>query len=263
MIDEKKLDTNKYDKEISMLSNFFGVNKYYMINRLNEGKEHKHWFLDLSLEIYSEEDYDFRHDYPERAMDFTIYMDTVESLGYADLKEIEGCDSYPNPQVTWDGFCKNCGLDTTKDTRYDPNNPRLLCFSPKVFFEGLKEFALEQMKNDIKHSYLVFEDISNRPDIIVDNEQLFMYATEMTKKDKITARDLECWWESVAIKKKYRVHAEVISDVYVDIEANSEEEALQIAEDMDGSEFVEDHCGGEFKITSAYLREEPEEELDR
>ena len=64
-------------------------------------------------------------------------------------------------------------------------------------------------------------------------------------------------------KKIYRVNAEVISDVCVDIEAESEEEALQIAEDMDGSEFIEDHCGGDFKITSAYLREEPEEELDR
>ncbi len=64
-------------------------------------------------------------------------------------------------------------------------------------------------------------------------------------------------------KKIYRVNAEIISDVYVDIEANSEEEALQIAEDMDGSEFIEDHCGGDFKITSAYVKEEPEEELDR
>lgn len=63
-------------------------------------------------------------------------------------------------------------------------------------------------------------------------------------------------------KKIYRVNAEVISDVYVDIEAESEEEALRLADNMDGGEFIEDPCGGEFRITNAYVVEEPEEEIE-
>lgn len=49
---------------------------------------------------------------------------------------------------------------------------------------------------------------------------------------------------------KYRVWAECISDVYLDVEAESEEEAFEIAEESDGGEWIEDATGGEFKIGS-------------
>lgn len=56
----------------------------------------------------------------------------------------------------------------------------------------------------------------------------------------------------------YRVWAECISDVYVDIEADSEEEAREAAEALDGGDFIEDPTGGDFKIGSAYeVDEEP------
>ena len=48
----------------------------------------------------------------------------------------------------------------------------------------------------------------------------------------------------------FRVWAECISDVYVDIEADSEEEAREAAEELDGGDFHEDYTGGEFRIGS-------------
>ena len=41
----------------------------------------------------------------------------------------------------------------------------------------------------------------------------------------------------------YRVWAECISDVYVDVEANSEEEAFEFANELDGGAFVDDGYG--------------------
>lgn len=56
----------------------------------------------------------------------------------------------------------------------------------------------------------------------------------------------------------YRVWAECISDVYVDIEAETEEEAKEAAEALDGSNFIADPTGGDFKIGTAYaIDEEP------
>ena len=52
------------------------------------------------------------------------------------------------------------------------------------------------------------------------------------------------------MKKKFRVYAVIEQDLYVDIEAESEEEALEIAENMDGGDFEQD-TGGDFRITYA------------
>ena len=48
---------------------------------------------------------------------------------------------------------------------------------------------------------------------------------------------------------KYRVWAEMITDCYVEVEAESEEDAMNIAEDIDGGDFVIDD--GDWKITHA------------
>ena len=47
---------------------------------------------------------------------------------------------------------------------------------------------------------------------------------------------------------KYRVWAHSISDVYIDIEAETEEQALEAAKEVDGGDFHEDifGCGWEF-----------------
>lgn len=45
------------------------------------------------------------------------------------------------------------------------------------------------------------------------------------------------------MKKVYRVWAQCISDVYVDIEAESEEKARELAEDIDGADFHDDGIG--------------------
>ena len=42
---------------------------------------------------------------------------------------------------------------------------------------------------------------------------------------------------------KYRVWAECISDVYLDVEADSEEEAMDIARATDGGEFIDSGDG--------------------
>lgn len=45
------------------------------------------------------------------------------------------------------------------------------------------------------------------------------------------------------MKKVYRVWAQCISDVYIDIEAESEEKARELAEDIDGADFHDDGIG--------------------
>ena len=54
---------------------------------------------------------------------------------------------------------------------------------------------------------------------------------------------------------KYRVWAECISDVYLDVEADSEKEARAIAEETDGSEFTEDGIG-DWRFGSIYQIDE-------
>ena len=49
----------------------------------------------------------------------------------------------------------------------------------------------------------------------------------------------------------YRVWAESISDVYVDIEADCEEDALEVARELDGGDFV-DSGGGDWRYGSIY-----------
>ena len=51
---------------------------------------------------------------------------------------------------------------------------------------------------------------------------------------------------------KYRVWAECISDVYLDVEAESEEEALEIAAETDGGDFI-DSGTGDWDLGSAIL----------
>lgn len=52
---------------------------------------------------------------------------------------------------------------------------------------------------------------------------------------------------------KYRVWAEMITDCYVEVEAESEEEAMNIAEDIDGGDFITDdsYGSGDWRITHA------------
>lgn len=72
------------------------------------------------------------------------------------------------------------------------------------------------------------------------------------------------------MKKVYRVWAQSISDVYVDIEADSEEKAMEIAEELDGSVFHDDGiCDWIFgsvvemeDVDPDYIQEEFEEEED-
>lgn len=60
----------------------------------------------------------------------------------------------------------------------------------------------------------------------------------------------------------YKVYAEVISDVYAYIEAPSEEDAYDYARNvLDGNDFTEDVCGGDF-IVSSNVVEVDEEEID-
>ncbi len=60
---------------------------------------------------------------------------------------------------------------------------------------------------------------------------------------------------------KYIVNAEMVTNCYLEVEANNEEEALAIAENTDGGEFVtdDDPNSGSWIITDAVLKEEKEE----
>ena len=57
----------------------------------------------------------------------------------------------------------------------------------------------------------------------------------------------------------YRVWAQSISDVYLDVEAESEEEAYEIANEADGGEFVEYSCGGDWILGDIERIDEEEE----
>lgn len=62
---------------------------------------------------------------------------------------------------------------------------------------------------------------------------------------------------------KWRVWAECIHDVYLDVEAETEEKALEIADTTDGGEFIDDPLGGQWIMGSAYrINEKGEEEYD-
>ena len=50
---------------------------------------------------------------------------------------------------------------------------------------------------------------------------------------------------------KYRIEYELISYAYAYIEANSPEEAYEIAEEMDGSEFTENTASAEWRYLCA------------
>ena len=52
--------------------------------------------------------------------------------------------------------------------------------------------------------------------------------------------------------KTYRVWAHSISDVYVDIEAESPEKAREAAEELDGCDFIEDGGDWEFSKDDPY-----------
>lgn len=51
-------------------------------------------------------------------------------------------------------------------------------------------------------------------------------------------------------KKKYRVFAECVTVSYIDIEATDEQEARDIAEDMDGGDFIVCNDAGDWRITT-------------
>lgn len=48
---------------------------------------------------------------------------------------------------------------------------------------------------------------------------------------------------------RYRIFAECISDLFLDVECADEDKAFEIAKESDGGEWTEDMCGGEFRIT--------------
>ena len=62
--------------------------------------------------------------------------------------------------------------------------------------------------------------------------------------------------------KVYRVWAQSISDVYLDVAAESEEEAMAIANDADGGDFIEDGIG-DWIMGSVYEKKdlEPDEDM--
>ena len=57
---------------------------------------------------------------------------------------------------------------------------------------------------------------------------------------------------------KYRVWAKMTSYSYVDVEADSESEAMSMAEEIDGGEFIgdDDPLSGDWEICRADEREE-------
>ena len=78
-----------------------------------------------------------------------------------------------------------------------------------------------------------------------------MDVLELDRMEESLARHI-CKVVSLAkkpAKKRYRVFAETISDSYIDLDADSEEEAREIAEGMDGGAFTP--CeSGDWRITT-------------
>lgn len=63
-------------------------------------------------------------------------------------------------------------------------------------------------------------------------------------------------------KKKYRVLCTMEVDLYLDVEAESREEAMEIAESTDGGDFIQDGMGGDWNIYDAYELTEKDNEKE-
>jgi len=50
---------------------------------------------------------------------------------------------------------------------------------------------------------------------------------------------------------KFRVYAEVTTRCYIDVDAESEEQALAIGEDTDGGDFISEEDTGDWKVYQA------------
>jgi len=59
-------------------------------------------------------------------------------------------------------------------------------------------------------------------------------------------------------KKRFKVQAEVITYCYVVVEADSAEEANEIADGMDGGDFITKEKGGDFNILTTLTQETKE-----
>jgi len=66
----------------------------------------------------------------------------------------------------------------------------------------------------------------------------------------------------MADKKTFRVHAEVTTFCYIDVEADSVEEANEIAEGIDGGDFIPSEKEGDFDIQRSLTHEVEKEESE-
>lgn len=57
-------------------------------------------------------------------------------------------------------------------------------------------------------------------------------------------------------KEIYRVYAEVSTRCYIDVEADSEAEALQIGEETDGGDFITEENTGDWSVYQATKKSE-------
>lgn len=70
--------------------------------------------------------------------------------------------------------------------------------------------------------------------------------------------DSSCWWKAKKAekrKKRYKVRATMTTYAYAIIEAENEADALQIAEEMDGGEYITDDNDGDWEVNIVGMEE--------
>lgn len=99
-------------------------------------------------------------------------------------------------------------------------------------------------KTGNKNYILTAEDMNNF-DITEFSVKLQDTLREILHSEEI---DPSCWWKKEKRKKKYRVRAISTYYSYAVVEAYSEAEALDIAEEMDGGDFISEDYEGDWEV---------------
>lgn len=117
------------------------------------------------------------------------------------------------------------------------------------YITGRKDFPVYQdmTEGDILN-YLQETDWADAEVTVTEEGDIEVVGTDFTDTFRII--DVEVV-NPKPKKDTYRVYAEVSTRCYLDVEADSEDEALEIGKDADGGDFISEEEGGDWRVYQA------------